>query len=326
MIISRSPLRVSIGGGGTDLPSYFTTNGGTTFSSLAINKYIYVSINERFINTLFLRYSKNEEIDDLKKIEHPIIRETLIALKAESMNLEITSTSDVPSGTGLGSSGSFGVALQLALRSHLGLDSDKKSLALNSTNIEMNILGRPIGLQDQYISAYGGLTEFKVDEFSNVSVQKIDLNTDLSNLITDNMLLFYADSSRDASTVLNNEKKIMQSKSNTKQYENIVELGKEMYESLVSLDLENYGKIMHEYWLLKRERQKDFTLNSINEVYDYVFNKKLIFGGKLVGAGGSGFLLFCSTKPEELREQMSRFGMAELKFSPDVDGAKLLEC
>ena len=187
MIISRSPLRVSIGGGGTDLPSYFTTNGGTIFSSLAINKYIYVSLNERFINTLFLRYSKNEEIDDLKKLASNNKRDSY-CFKAKSMNLEITSTSDVPSGTGLGSSGSFGVALQLALRSHLGLDSDKKSLALNSTNIEMNILGRPIGLQDQYISAYGGLTEFKVDEFSNVSIHKTDLNTDLSNLVKDNML------------------------------------------------------------------------------------------------------------------------------------------
>ncbi len=324
MLIVRAPLRISIGGGGTDIPSYYENNGGTVFSSLAIDKYIYVLLNDRFSKEIFLRYSENELIDDHRHIKHPIIRETIKNLNHNTESIEITSVSDVPGGTGLGSSGTFGVALQLALRHKFKMECSQEIVARESTNIEMNILKRPIGLQDQYISAYGGLTEFKVDAESNVKVKKYPLNEEIKKKIKENLLLFYVDSTRDSSKVLSEEKKLMESNHKGK-YDDIVNLGKTMFKKLTSLDLENYGKIMHEYWLIKRSRQKNFTEVRLNRIYDYLIEKDLIFGGKIVGAGGGGFFLFVSDNPETLRNEIKQFGMKELKFQASEAGASLVE-
>ena len=324
MLIVRAPLRISIGGGGTDMPSYYANNGGTTFSSLALDKYIYVFLNERFTKEIFLRYSENEFVDNPKDIKHPIIRETIKNLNYNIESTEITSVSDVPGGTGLGSSGTFGVALQLALRHKLNLKHSPEIVARESTNIEMNILKRPIGLQDQYISAYGGLTEFNVDEESNVEVKKYPLNEEILRNIRDNLLLFYVDSTRDSAKVLSEEKKLMESNHNSK-YEDIVNLGRAMFDNLTSGDLENYGKLMHEYWLIKRARQKNFTEDKLNKIYDLLIEKNLIFGGKIVGAGGGGFFLFITNDPESLRNEIEKFGMRELKFQASEAGASILK-
>ena len=323
MIIVRAPLRISIGGGGTDLPSYYRNNDGTIFSSLAINKYIYVSINKRFSEKILLRYSENEELDSPEQISHPIIRETLLNLSASIDSIEITSTSDVPSGTGLGSSGTFGVCFQTALRQYLGVENSKKIAAEQSTFIEMDVLKRPIGLQDQYIASYGGLTKFKVNRHDEVSHKTYDLNSSQKNIIEDNLLLFFADVQRDASKVLSSDQKKM----NDKKYgfDEIISMGEEMCQSLLKGDLKNYGSIMHDYWIIKRNRQKDFTDQNIAKVYDHVFSEGLIHGGKLVGAGGSGFLLFCTSTPKDLRKTMKEIGLRELQFKADECGVKILE-
>jgi len=323
MIITRAPLRISIGGGGTDLPSFYRNNNGTVFSSLAINKYIYVSVNERFKNKLLVRYSENEEVSKSSEIKHPIVRETLIDMGCKARNLEITSTSDIPSGTGLGSSGTFGVSLQKALREYLGLDNNNKIVANKATDVEMNILKRPIGLQDQYIASYGGLSEFTVESNDEVSVDKKELSSDLKNIIENNLLLFFADVQRDASNVLTSDSKKMKSKKYN--FGSIVDMGQQMLRSLLVGDLREYGTIMHDYWLLKRERQKGFTEKKINEIYDHIYEKKLAYGGKLVGAGGSGFLLFCSNDPEKLRKEMTSIGLKELSFKADELGVQTLE-
>ncbi len=323
MIIVRAPLRISIGGGGTDLPSYFRNNEGTIFSSLAINKYIYVSINKRFSRRILLRYSQNEELDYPEQISHPIIRETLLNLSDSVDSIEITSTSDVPSGTGLGSSGTFGVCFQTALREYLGIENNKKIVAEQSTFIEMDVLKRPIGLQDQYIASYGGLTEFKVTRNDEVSYMTNNLNPRQKKLIEENLLLYFADIQRDASKILSSDQKKM----NDKKYgfDEIISMGQEMFQSLLRGDLENYGSIMHEYWMMKRNRQKDFTDQNISKVYDHVYSEGIIHGGKLVGAGGSGFLLFCTSHPNDLRATMKNIGLKELQFSIDESGVKILE-
>lgn len=323
MIIARSPLRISIGGGGTDLPAYYRNNNGTTFSSLAIDKYIYVSINKRFSEKILLRYSHNESVSNPLEIAHPIVRETILNLSPDIEGIEITSTSDIPSGTGLGSSGTFGVCLQTALREFLGIENNKRIVAEQSTFIEMDILKRPIGLQDQYISAYGGLTEFDVSKNDEVDYKTYELNTKQKKIIENNLLLFFADVQRDASNVLSSDQKKM----NDKRYgfDEIIAMGKEMCESLLDGNLKNYGSIMHEYWMIKRNRQKNHTDQNIANIYDSVFSKGLIHGGKLVGAGGSGFLLFCSSEPENLREEMKSIGLRELRFKADESGAKILE-
>ena len=325
MIIVRSPLRISIGGGGTDLPVFYENNNGTVFSSLAINKYIYISITKRFQEEVLIRYLENEEVKDLRRIRHDIFRETLLDVDKKINSVEITSTSDVPGGTGLGSSGAFGVALQMALRSYLNLPYSKDLLSKESTKIEMDILKRPIGLQDQYISAYGSLTEFKVDNKSNVKINKPTINPNVDKVLSNNLLLFYANKNRNASTVLKSDQKMMVDSKKKKNFLDIVQLGICMYEALLDADISEYGKLMHDYWLLKRERQKQFTDQGINNLYDHIYQKKLAYGGKLVGAGGSGFLLFATDSPENLRKEVKKFGMRELEFSRDIEGTKLIE-
>lgn len=325
MIISRAPLRISIGGGGTDLPSYFENNNGTTFTSMAINKYIYVSINKKFDQEYFIRYKENESINQINEINHPIIRETLLRFKPEIEPIEITSTSDIPSGTGLGSSGTFGVALQLALRKYKNEKYNPLLLATESTVVEKDILNRPIGLQDQFISAYGGFTSFNVSREGNVDHLKHKISSDLKKCIKDNLLLYYMDVSRDSKKILGEEKKQMANKEYASHYMDIVERGINITNALQSCDIEIVGNLMHEYWMIKRERQEKSTDKRVNEIYDYAYSNKLITGGKLVGAGGSGFLLFCTLKPNDLRKRMQEIGVRELEFNIDEDGAKIIE-
>ena len=326
MIITRSPLRISVGGGGTDLPSYYEENGGTVFSSLAINKHIYISLNKRFLDTILIRYLENEEVSYIKEIKHDIIRETLKRLSKDFTGIEITSTSDVPGGTGLGSSGTFGVALQMALRQYANLNNDKFILASESTIVEKDILLRPIGLQDQYISSFGGLTEFTVSKDGNISASKNVNTIKTLEIIKENLFLYFTDYSRDASTILADQSKEMSDSTRSDEFGNIIEMGKFMYKSLVNGDLDSYAGCMHDYWMLKRERQKNHTLSSINEIYDHLYAKKLISGGKLVGAGGTGFLLLASKVPSKLHSEMKKFGLKQLEFDIDDDGAKVVQC
>ena len=295
MIISRAPLRISIGGGGTDLPSYFKQYG-TTFSSLAINRFVYVSCNERFNDEFLLRYSVNEEIKSINKIDHPILKETLKFYKNNfnrNIGLEITSIADVPGGTGLGSSGSFGVALQSTLRKYLKLNSSKSELAQQSTFIEMTKLKRKIGLQDQYIASYGGLSKFKVSKNGEVKVSKSKISSSLRDSIVNDLQLIYLGSIRDAESILSIQDKEIKSNKKTRNtsFSDIVDLGKEMYESFSNNDFEHFASLTNEYWHFKRERQKESTPKIANSLYDDLFNKKIIGGGKIVGAGGGGFLL-----------------------------------
>ena len=325
MILTRAPLRISVGGGGTDLPAYYEKNG-TVFSSMAIDKYIYVGCNIRFFNKIFLRYSENELVDSIDVIQHPIIKKTLEKYLPRINDLEITSMADVPSGTGLGSSGSFGVALQLALRTFKNKKSTKLILAEESTQIEMIELGRPIGLQDQYIASYGGLTEFTVQKNGKVTVDKKIISKDLKQLVKDNLMLIYVGSIRDSESLLSTQQTEMRdalSKQNTT-FKDIVSMGQDCLNYLVNCDLKAYGKVMHDYWLIKQERQKDQTPKTIIDLYNHLYGQKLIYGGKLVGAGGGGFILIATNQKNTIKEFLKKNKIRFVDFLIDEEGAKLL--
>lgn len=325
MILARAPLRISIGGGGTDMPAYFENNG-TIFSSLAINKYVYVGCNHRFFNEIFLRYSENEMVKSICDIKHPIIKKTLERYLPERNDIEITSLADVPSGTGLGSSGSFGVALQLAIRTFCKKRITKGILAEKSTEVEMIELQRPIGLQDQYIASYGGCTEFTVSRDGKVVVDKKFVSTDLEQFIKEKLMLIYVGSIRDSGVILSKQQTDMAKSSfnKTGSYEDIVSMGQDCLTYLIGCDLKCYGQVMHEYWLIKKERQKEQTPQKIIDLYDHLFSEKLISGGKLVGAGGGGFVLVATNRKNKVKDFLQKGKIRFVDFSVDKEGAKLL--
>ena len=325
MYISKAPLRISIGGGGTDLPAFYE-NSGTTFSSLAIDKYITVVITERFTEKFFIRYLENEEVSNVYEINHDIIRTVLQKKLKPKQYLEIASFADVPGGTGLGSSGTFTVALLSALNAYLGRKSDQFGLAQEATQIEMNDLQRPIGLQDQYIAAFGGFTKFNVTKSGFVKPQIIQLHPMAKDMVNKNLLLFYCGDQRDASKLLQFEKteilsEIKSLHKNT--YKDVLLLGKEMTESIQIGNIKEYGRILGEYWAVKRERQKHYTDTVVNEIYEIGLQNGAL-GGKLVGAGGNGFLLFATEKPEILKKAMHLRGVRELNFEISEVGVSVI--
>ena len=314
MIICKAPLRISIGGGGTALPAYYE-GVGTIFSSLAINKYVSVCLTKRFSDDLFLRYSENEIVKDVKKIKHDIIR-TILIKYGVSRGIEIASFGDVPGGTGLGSSGAFTVALCSAVKTYLNLKFDQHSVSELATKIEMIDLKRPIGLQDQYAASFGGFSEFTVSGSGKVKVRSHRLSSIARRAIKDNLLLFNVGSIRDATKILiSDQSKMAKGKASREnnQFDSIVDMGIAMSEALSEGDVEAYGDLLHQYWLIKSERQSALTANVVHEVYQLGRSNGAI-GGKLVGAGGSGFILFATKQPEKLRKTMLKNGIKELTF------------
>ena len=304
MFISKAPLRISIGGGGTDLPDYYEKYG-TIFSSLAINKYISVAVNKRFYDHYFIRYSENEEVNNIEEIKHDIIRTTLLKKHYTRGGLEIASFADVPGGTGLGSSGTFTVALLHALNSYLEVKADKFELAREATDIELRDLKRPIGLQDQYIASFGGLTQFEVDQSGSVDARTLQLETKAKLQYA---VIFYYSTGikRDAALILKSEKKFFSDSMKKDQKNGDVDLveGLKMTNAVCAGDMHYYGELLHEYWLFKRQRQSAFTHSIVDEIYSYGLDNGAL-GGKLVGAGGSGFILFATDDPHRLLSAMA---------------------
>lgn len=323
MILVRSPLRITLGGGGTDFESYYSKVGGNLISA-AINKYVYVSILTPFIEKFFLKYSKLEIKNAIEDLEHPIIRETLKTFGPHLKQIEITTLADIPAGTGLGSSGSFTTALILALnlfnRSNV---FDKKQLAEAAYDIEFNRLKQPVGKQDQYIAAYGGLTNFNFKKNGFVDVTSLNISDDKLNKLESNLLLFFTGYSRNASDILNDQDK--RSRNNDKEmFKNldyVKELGNLSKVAIISGNLEEFGKIMNEHWLWKLKRSPNMSLEKINEWYQLGLKNGAI-GGKLVGAGGGGFLMFVTKNKNKLRKVMRELNLQEINFKFDFEGTK----
>ena len=324
MIISRSPLRISLGGGGTDLPSYYEKNEGFVLAA-AIDKYVYVSANRPFEEGIKLKYSIIENQRNIASVQHPIIREVLSYFELETPQIELGIMADIPAGTGLGSSGSFTVSLIQALSVHYRKNLTTVEIAELACRIEIETLGEPIGKQDQYIAATGGIMEFVFKRDGEVKATPLGLSFDTLHDLEDNLLLFFTGLSRSASTILayQDQKSKLDDASMIEGLHYIKDLGHRSKEALLSEDTVSFGKLMNEHWERKKLRSNGITNDSINRAYARALENGAI-GGKLVGAGGGGFLMFYASERKKLRKEMRELGMQEVRFRFDFEGTKVI--
>lgn len=324
MIITRSPLRITLGGGGTDLPSYYRQHEGFLISA-AIDKYVYVTVMRPFTTGIFLKYSQLEKVDEVDEVQHPILKEAIRLLEFKTPQIEITTLADIPSGTGLGSSGSFTTALLKALYAHRRRMILPHELARLACEIEIDILKEPIGKQDQYIAAYGGITCFEFCKDDLVKAYPLPISMDTLFDLEDNLLLFFTGFARSASAILKDQDKrsreMDEEMLNNMHY--VKELGLHSKQILMKGFTSEFGKLMHEHWEHKRKRSKGMTNPQIDEWYDLGI-KNGALGGKLVGAGGGGFLMFYAEDRRRLRHAMSKAGLEEVRFRFDFEGTKTL--
>jgi len=324
MIIARSPLRVTLGGGGTDLPSYYEKFGGFLIAA-AIDKYVYITLHDTFVPDLIVKYSELERVPDASKLQHPIIRESFASVGMDGHSLELTSMADIPSGTGLGSSGSFTTALLKALHAHKRSLVQPAELAAQACEVEIDRLKEPIGKQDQYIAAYGGVTCFKFLENGKVEAWPLKLSRETRDNLEDNLLLFFTGYSRSASAILKeqDQKSKSDDKSMIENLHFVKELGLQSQKALEGGNLAEFARLMDVHWQRKKQRSGGMSNPKINEWYDLAMAKGAL-GGKLIGAGGGGFLMFYAEDKVKLRHEMTRAGLQEVRFRFDFEGTKLV--
>ena len=324
MIIARSPLRICLGGGGTDLPSYYREHTGFIIAA-AIDKYVYITLHQTFVDELIVKYSKMERVKSIEELQHPIIREALRLVGVGAPNLEITSMADIPAGTGLGSSGSFTTALLEALHRLKRNLVHPKELAEQACHIEIDVLKEPVGKQDQYIAAYGGITCFNFLPNDQVEAWPLKISKETLYNLEDNLLLFFTGYSRSASAVLREQD--VKSKQNDKDMIDnlhfIKELGFKSKDALESGDLNNFAELMNIHWQHKKKRSSNMSNPHIDQWYDVAL-KSGALGGKLIGAGGGGFLMFYASDKVRLRHAMRELGLEEVRFRFDFEGAQII--
>jgi D-glycero-alpha-D-manno-heptose-7-phosphate kinase len=324
MIITRSPLRIPLGGGGTDLPSYYRKYGGFLLAA-AINKYVYITIHQTFFPELIIKYSKIERAQAVDQVRHPIIREALKLVGITELNLEITSMADIPDRTGLGSSGSFTTALLKGLhayRKNLVLPSE---LAAQACHIEIDRLGEPVGKQDQYVSAYGGIACFRFLADDTVQACPLRLSPETLNDLEDNLMVFFTGFYRSASSILR-EQDEKSKNDESEMLENlhfVRELGMKSEECLKAGKLREFADLMNLHWQHKKQRSQEMTNPQIDEWYELARANGAL-GGKLIGAGGGGFLMFYTEDKTRLRHALTRAGLREVRFHFDFEGTKVV--
>ena len=324
MIIARSPLRITLGGGGTDLPSYYRDHEGFLVSA-AIDKYVYVNVMRPFTEGIYLKYSQMENEKQISSIKHPIIREALNLVGFKTPQIEITTLADIPAGTGLGSSGSFTTALLKALYTHRKRHLHQEELAELACHIEIDRLGEPIGKQDQYIAAVGGLTCFTFHPDDKVTAEPLGISMETMFDLEDNLLLFFTGFSRSASNILKDQK-IKSQQHDAGMLQNlhyVKDLGHRSRDALVSSNTRLFGELMHEHWEYKKRRSGGMSNSQIDTWYQLGMQNGAV-GGKLVGAGGGGFLMFYASDRAKLRSAMRRAGLEEVRFKFDFEGTKVV--
>ncbi|MBT8562114.1 galactokinase [Polynucleobacter paneuropaeus] len=324
MIIARSPLRITLGGGGTDLASYYEDYEGFLIAA-AIDKYVYVTVMRPFTEGIYLKYSQLEQVEKVKQVQHPIIREALDLMGFRTPQVEITTLADIPAGTGLGSSGSFTTALLKALYTHRKRHIHQEELAELACHIEIDRLGEPIGKQDQYIAAVGGLTCFTFHRDGKVTAVPLKISMKTMFDLEDNLLLFFTGFSRSASGILKDQK-VKSQQNNADMIANlhyVKDLGLRSKLALEEGDTAFFGELMHEHWVHKKRRSGGMSNPQIDEWYRLGMSNGAI-GGKLVGAGGGGFLMFMAKDRNQLRKAMAGAGLEEVRFKFDFEGAKVM--
>ncbi len=324
MIIARSPLRISLGGGGTDLPSYYENHEGFLISA-AIDKYVYITLHQTFEQEILLKYSKFEKVKSVDDIQHPIIRESLKMLEITSTNMEICSMADIPAGTGLGSSSSFTTALLRALHTMKGNIVSTRTLAEEACEIEMHRLHEPIGKQDQYIAAYGGITCMNFHKDGYVWVDPLEISKDTLYNLEDNLCLYFTGFSRSAGGILaeQDKKSKEMDKEMIKNLDFVKDLGYQSKKAFETGNLNTFADIMNVHWEYKKKRSGGMSNPQIDEWYDLAM-KNGALGGKMIGAGGGGFLMFYANDKIKLRKAMSTTPMTEVRFRFEKEGSKIL--
>jgi len=324
VIITRSPLRISLGGGGTDLPSYYERSGGFLIAA-AIDRYVFVTVMRPFTPGIYLKYSNIEHVDTVDEVQHPIIREALRMMELRTPQVEITTLADIPAGTGLGSSGSFTTALVKALHAHRRRLLHSSEVARLACEIEIEHLREPVGKQDQYIAAYGGITCFDFNPDGTVDARPLTASMDTLFDLEDNLLLFFTGYCRSAGSILRDQK-VKSENADQDMMANldyIKELGYRSQRALEAGKCGLFGELMHEHWEHKKNRSKGMSNLQIDEWYELGRANGAI-GGKLVGAGGGGFLMFYADDRKKLRQAMAKAGLEEVRFRFDFEGTKVL--
>tara|TARA_Y100000589_G_scaffold31786_1_gene26585 strand:+ start:369 stop:1352 length:984 start_codon:yes stop_codon:yes gene_type:complete len=326
MLLVRSPLRISLGGGGTDLPSYYRKRGGYLIAS-AIDKYVYTSAIKPFKEGIFLKYSETEKVQKPSEIKHKIFREILMMSEnIDPFQIELTTLADIPSGTGLGSSGAFTVSVLKAIQMFNSEYSTNEFIAKLACQIEIERLNQPVGKQDQYASAIGGLTEFIFHKDDSVEFNRLPIDNESLNNIQDSILMFFTGYSRSASSILSNQDQKTKSDDNEMLYnlDSVKEMGEISRDLLIRGDINQYGLLMLDHWENKLKRSPNMCSEEIKEFHKIGIENGAI-GGKLVGAGGGGFLLFITKDKIQLRKSMTKIGLKELRFNIDKLGVHVLQ-
>jgi D-glycero-alpha-D-manno-heptose-7-phosphate kinase len=324
VIMTRSPLRISLGGGGTDLPSYYQEHSGFVIAA-AVDKYLYIMTHTRSVPRILLKYSQMEEVERIEDIKHPLIRESLKLLDWQDLRLEINSMADIPAGTGMGSSGSFTTALLKALHVQQKHLIHPRELAEQACRIEMDILKEPVGKQDQYIAAFGGITCFRF--FPNGQVEAWPLKVSQNTLydMEDHLLLFFTGYTRSAGEILkeqdNKSKKNDQGMIANLHF--VKQIGRDIKDALEAGNVQRFGELMNIHWEHKKERSRAMTNERINHWYEQAM-KAGALGGKLIGAGGGGYLMFLCQERARVRQVMAEEGLEEVRFRFDFEGTKVI--
>jgi D-glycero-alpha-D-manno-heptose-7-phosphate kinase len=317
-------LRITLGGGGTDLPSYYEKFGGFLIAA-AIDKYVYITVHETFVPDLIVKYSELERVSEAAQLKHPIIREAFGLLGMNGHSLELTSMADIPAGTGLGSSSSFTTALLKALHAQKKDLIHPAELAAQACDIELNRLNGPIGKQDQYIAAYGGLTCFNFLPGGKVEAWPLKVSAETRDSLEDNLLLFFTGYSRSASSILKeqDQKSKADDHGMIENLHFVKDLGHQSQTALEAGNLHEFARLMDVHWQRKKQRSGGMSNPKINEWYDLAMASGAL-GGKLIGAGGGGFLMFYAEDKAKLRHAMRTAGLKEVRFRFDFEGTKLV--
>lgn len=324
MIVSRAPVRLSMGGGGTDLASYYEKHGGFLMAA-AVNKYVYIMLNRRFNESIRLSYSKTEIVDSIEDIEHRIFREALRFTKIEKQ-VELVSVADMPAHCGLGTSSTFTVSLLNALFAYKKLYISLEELAQSACRIEIDILKEPIGKQDQYASSIGGFNAYFFNKDGSVSIEPVAIKEEKLLELQNNILLFYLKKERSASSILDGQnRKIRDNDASViERLHKIKEMGLRSRKVFESGKIDEFGEILHEHWMTKKGLSAAVSEPFIDEAYDTA-RKYGALGGKVVGAGGGGFLLiYCPEDKSRVLGAMEKLGLFPMWFAFEREGAKII--
>jgi D-glycero-alpha-D-manno-heptose-7-phosphate kinase len=324
MIIARSPLRITLGGGGTDLPSYYREHEGFLIAA-AIDRYVYITLHMTFVDYLIVKYSKLESVTSADELQHPIIREALKMLDVSCKRLEIASMADIPAGTGLGSSGSFTTALLRALHAYQKNIVSPQTIAEQACHIEIERLGEPIGKQDQFIAAYGGVTCFRFQKDDTVDVRPLPVSGETLHNLEDGLVMFFTGMSRSASAILKEQDDRSKTRDSAiiDNLHYMKDLGLRSLKALEAGDLHKFGTLMDEHWRHKKKRSGAMSNPEIDSWYDLAMRNGAV-GGKVIGAGGGGFLLFYTEDKKRLRHALREAGLEEVRIRFDFEGTKTL--